>query len=249
MAALAPRFRVVGASDAFERACRVCGERKPATEFPVMVGNVPPRSGRCRSCLAEYKAERYAAAAGLRSKNAAGVVCECGCGEVTRVAPHSDPAKGWVKGLPLRYVVGHSGRGPRLTDAPTLRRCVDCLEYKEPSEFHLKGRDRKKLMTRCKRCDNALRSERALRQRDANIKAVWEAVGGARCAVCGEDDPIVIHFHHLDPTQKTANVSKLLRYHVPLDRILEEVSKCAMLCANCHLRVHAGTACLPAAGV
>jgi hypothetical protein len=35
-------------------------------------------------------------------------VCECGCGQRTRIAKQNNAAKGWVIGRPFRYVVGHS---------------------------------------------------------------------------------------------------------------------------------------------
>lgn len=34
-------------------------------------------------------------------------LCECGCGEPTKLAPRTDPAKKWIKGEPLRF----AGRG------------------------------------------------------------------------------------------------------------------------------------------
>jgi hypothetical protein len=40
--------------------------------------------------------------------NASGL-CECGCGEPTKLAPYSLPRLGWVAGEPIRFVKGHSG--------------------------------------------------------------------------------------------------------------------------------------------
>lgn len=37
-------------------------------------------------------------------------LCQCGCGRPTGVAPLNDASKGWRRGVPLRYVVGHSAR-------------------------------------------------------------------------------------------------------------------------------------------
>lgn len=37
-------------------------------------------------------------------------LCECGCGQPTRLAPVNDASKGWVKGWPLRYLKGHGFR-------------------------------------------------------------------------------------------------------------------------------------------
>lgn len=35
-------------------------------------------------------------------------LCECGCGQPTRIAPVNDRSKGWVKGQPLRFVGSHA---------------------------------------------------------------------------------------------------------------------------------------------
>jgi hypothetical protein len=34
--------------------------------------------------------------------------CQCGCGEETAPATHTEPRKGWVKGEPLRFLPGHN---------------------------------------------------------------------------------------------------------------------------------------------
>ena len=36
--------------------------------------------------------------------------CECGCGSKTSVAKGTDSRRGWVKGKPIRFVLGHHGR-------------------------------------------------------------------------------------------------------------------------------------------
>lgn len=33
--------------------------------------------------------------------------CQCGCGERTRIAPVTDRSKGWTKGEPLKFMMGH----------------------------------------------------------------------------------------------------------------------------------------------
>lgn len=38
-------------------------------------------------------------------------LCECGCGQPTRIAKYSDPRHGHVKGQPVRFLKGHSHRG------------------------------------------------------------------------------------------------------------------------------------------
>lgn len=35
-------------------------------------------------------------------------LCQCGCGEKTRLAPCTKSRCGWVKGQPLKYILGHN---------------------------------------------------------------------------------------------------------------------------------------------
>ena len=41
-------------------------------------------------------------------------LCQCGCGEETRIAPFTVRAIGWVGGLPIRFIRGHANRQPRI---------------------------------------------------------------------------------------------------------------------------------------
>jgi hypothetical protein len=34
--------------------------------------------------------------------------CQCGCGNMTRIAPYSNRSRGWVCGQPIRYLNGHN---------------------------------------------------------------------------------------------------------------------------------------------
>lgn len=54
------------------------------------------------------------------------------------------------------------------------------------------------------------------------------------CTVCGESDPVVLDFDHVDMTLKENNISNMTSHS--LDSIREEISKCRVLCANCHRR-------------
>ena len=58
------------------------------------------------------------------------------------------------------------------------------------------------------------------------------------CIVCGETEPVCIDFHHKDPKEKDFTIGK----HRSKGRewLLQEISKCVCLYANCHRKVHAG---------
>lgn len=58
-----------------------------------------------------------------------------------------------------------------------------------------------------------------------------------KCVICGYDKhPIALVFHHRDPSTKKGNVSELARLSIKV--ALEEIEKCDVLCANCHMILH-----------
>lgn len=58
------------------------------------------------------------------------------------------------------------------------------------------------------------------------------------CIICGETEPICIDYHHINPNEKEFTIGQ----HRSRSRewLLQEISKCVCLCANCHRKVHAG---------
>ena len=73
---------------------------------------------------------------------------------------------------------------------------------------------------------------RKQQRRDTKIKAV-EHLGG-KCKDCeGVFPEAVYDFHHLDPTEKEAGMASLTS-DKGWSKILEELDKCVLLCANCH---------------
>ena len=77
--------------------------------------------------------------------------------------------------------------------------------------------------------------QRAQKRRDNKRKAV--EFMGDRCARCGESFPDCCYdFHHKDPLDSNEVPSTIL--HCSWKRIEEELSKCIMVCANCHRIIH-----------
>lgn len=72
--------------------------------------------------------------------------------------------------------------------------------------------------------------------------ALWDAAKrtliaylGGRCVDCGNTDPRVLHFDHLDVATKTSGVPDLVRRRgLNHPDVWAEVDKCALRCANCH---------------
>ncbi len=38
-------------------------------------------------------------------------ICQCGCGEKTKLAPQTAKRLGWIKGKPIKFILGHNGKG------------------------------------------------------------------------------------------------------------------------------------------
>lgn len=59
-----------------------------------------------------------------------------------------------------------------------------------------------------------------------------------KCETCGNNHPAVIQFHHIDPSTKDGSISNFTQTGWSIDRIKKEISKCKVLCANCHFILH-----------
>lgn len=55
------------------------------------------------------------------------------------------------------------------------------------------------------------------------------------CIDCGEKDPIVLEYDHVDGS-KIAAISRLVSQNASIDVIRAEIEKCEIRCANCHRR-------------
>lgn len=86
--------------------------------------------------------------------------CECGCGGKTRIPTHTDRWAGQAKGVPLRFIYGHSGRPrrERASKGSVERcRCVICateFDYRVVSAGFLRK-------TCSPKCQSAYRRQRA----------------------------------------------------------------------------------------
>ena len=56
------------------------------------------------------------------------------------------------------------------------------------------------------------------------------------CVDCGESDPVVLEFDHIDRVTKRMDVSVMAQRGYPLATLEAEVAKCVVRCANDHRR-------------
>lgn len=81
---------------------------------------------------------------------------------------------------------------------------------------------------KCKDCKQLMQRERRKRL------AIWlrEYKKSLLCKDCGNEDIRVLEFHH--ERDKEANISDMIRHGVSKEKIIIEIGKCTVLCANCH---------------
>ena len=84
----------------------------------------------------------------------------------------------------------------------------------------------------CRKCASIKNDNRRRAKRTAAIQHL-----GDKCADCGDTFPEVCYdFHHIG--EKKDAVANMVRKNLKLNTILEEASKCVLLCANCHRLRH-----------
>lgn len=74
---------------------------------------------------------------------------------------------------------------------------------------------------------------RSRKTRLRKMKAIVLYLQTHPCVDCGETDPLVLDFHHRDPSTKLFTVRDK-GLHTSVQRLEAEIRKCEVLCANCH---------------
>lgn len=80
-------------------------------------------------------------------------------------------------------------------------------------------------------------SQRKDRSNQRKLKII-ESLGGC-CSKCGyKRNAAALEFHHIDPSKKEIQISARELGNYSEERILKELEKCVLLCANCHREEH-----------
>lgn len=128
-----------------------------------------------------------------------------------------------------------------------MKRCSKCKRELDESEFYKNRSKKDGLQNMCKRCSHRRRTrhykenrekENSRRRERARELREWfvEHKKGLSCSRCPEDRWYVLEFHHRHSKDK--EVSVMVADSYSRERILKEIEKCDVLCANCHKEVH-----------
>ncbi len=131
-----------------------------------------------------------------------------------------------------------------------MRICSTCKECKPLTEFAFKNRSKGTYQALCNPCrksyqqaayaNNSTKVKK--RSRLNGMKKVsafysWKAT--LKCQCCQENVSECLDFHHINGDDKEFAVSVMVSAAAK-QTIIDELNKCACLCANCHRKEHAG---------
>lgn len=129
-----------------------------------------------------------------------------------------------------------------------MKTCTTCNETKDLAEFSKK---RNGHQSQCKSCrklwfaDHYSNNKEYYKERNKVTQAKtrqWyrDFKATLSCQVCGENHPACLDFHHRDASEKDIAVGAAVTYSRA--KLLREIAKCDVLCANCHRKHHASEA-------
>ena len=121
--------------------------------------------------------------------------------------------------------------------------CPKCHEKFSliPENFYIKKSG--KFHCWCKKCNDTITY-----QKQTERKKLCVEYKGGKCSICGYNRYIgSLDFHHVDPTKKEFNISRLRTY--TWDILKLELDKCICVCKNCHGEIHGKLKMVGRAGI
>ena len=122
-----------------------------------------------------------------------------------------------------------------------MKRCGKCGKEKPLDAFHFSTqRGRQAWCKACRKAYDAayFQANKHRRQRGldkhATFRAWYQALKTGPCTDCHQTfPPDAMHWDHLPEVDKVADLGFLAARHNKR-RVLEEIAKCELVCANCH---------------
>ena len=131
-----------------------------------------------------------------------------------------------------------------------MKRCARCGEIKDEEEFNWRWKALGKRQSICRGCQRLSRREHYERHQKEEIaraygvnkkrreeaqRFIYEYLSYQVCKDCGEYDFSVLTFDHVRGKKKM-EVSQMAAQGYSINAIMDEISKCEVVCYNCHMR-------------
>ena len=116
-----------------------------------------------------------------------------------------------------------------------MKKCNKCDEDKPDTDFYSNGINRFGEIRRKYTCKECMSKDRTARFR----KIVKDFFGEMRCIKCGfEGHHSQFDCHHRNPKEKSFSIGQARQSRLGRDKVISELKKCDLLCANCHRLMH-----------
>ena len=117
-----------------------------------------------------------------------------------------------------------------------MKICNVCNVKKDLSMFYRNGKYHR---PNCKECFTSIQMDLAKETR------LYVESHKEKCYICGYDKfKRALEFHHINPSEKSFGIGTLISkraWSIETKRMIDlEISKCVVLCANCHREVEYG---------
>ena len=117
-----------------------------------------------------------------------------------------------------------------------MGKCNNC-------QADLFGNQTKWCSVKCKQstANNKFQNYQNQQERGKSRKKDLIKMKGGGCEICGYNKSLAaLSFHHLNPLIKSFQLDIRSLSNRKIEHILDEASKCQLLCSNCHMEVHHG---------
>lgn len=129
-----------------------------------------------------------------------------------------------------------------------MKHCTACDKDKDESQYNKNKAKKDGLSSLCRECQRQKTAEYYAKNRDYHKAYVgkmkerikqdtrqkmWDYLSCHPCVDCDCANPIVLDFDHVRGTKKY-NVSMMIDWTFSWEKIMLEIEKCEVRCANCH---------------
>jgi hypothetical protein len=125
-----------------------------------------------------------------------------------------------------------------------------CSKCKEEKELDCFNKHKYGVTSWCKDCVKNKSKQHYLDNKEKQIlknkqyneqrkKWFYDYKSTLKCERCNENHIACLDFHHINPNDKKFQISEgLIQMNKSKEEILKEISKCIVLCSNCHRKEH-----------
>lgn len=200
--------------------CTLCKTVKQESEFHKNIGSPSGLTPRCKECRNKYQRSKSIKRAEHAEKALSRTDKECiKCG-VTKPLKEFPLHKGYIDGR--------------------LNFCAECRKSYKRDQYSVGGKERANSYYH----KNSAKVISTIKAQRDGMKIEFINLLGGKCSDCklepSADAPIACFDFHHEGSDKDKGISQFSRFRFPYnyEEAILELSKCVVLCANCHRKHH-----------